>query len=271
MRLSWAKLALGAVMVAAFAVPISSAVAQQSTDQLRVSVNLKDVDLVTATQELTKLTGLMFVVEAANEPFGKVTLQLSNMPAEDIIQYMCKSAGAPFRRDENGGFILSKTAPTAAKTNETGNLVRPAKMRKRIQLMKGDAETIYNQIMFHEAFDPTTPFKKMNDFMKVVQTSPIGFFGNKGAYEPRLISSGPPVSNPIGNHSFSNPNETGNGVVLPGAEIAGQIGGPGGGAGGFQGGPGAGGGQGGTGLAGGQGLVPEGISYISYDPTDNPS
>lgn len=271
MRLSWAKLALGAVMVAAFAVPVTSAVAQQSTDQLRVSVNLQDVDLITATRELTKLTGLMFVVEAANEPFGKVTLQLSNMPAEDIIQYMCKSAGAHFRRDDNGVYILSKTAPAPiGKDNGTGGMIRPAKMRKRVSLMKGDAETIYNQIMFRESFDPTSPFRKLNDFMNVVQKSPLGYFGNKDAYKPKLISSSPAVSNPIGNHSFTNPNEVGNGVILPDAEAAGQLGGPGGGAGagGFQGGGGGQGGQG-TGLAGGQGLVPEGISYISYDPTDN--
>jgi general secretion pathway protein D len=274
MRLSWAKLALGAVMVAAFAVPVASAVAQQGMEQTRVSVRLEDVDLLTAARELTKLTGLMFVVEKSDKPFGKVTLDLKDLPVEDVIQYMCTSAGAHFRRDENGVFILSHDLPAPEKLNPTAEKPHVAKVRKRIPLMKADAETVYRQIMYRESFDPTSPFRKLNDFKDVVMPSNVGFYGTKELYTPKLGPAIPMTSAPVPAQNYSNPNEGANGISLPG-EGANQIG-PGGGQGGFGGQGGLGGNQGqggqggqGTSLVGGQGLVPEGISYISFDPTDN--
>jgi len=277
MRLSWAKLALGAVMAAAFAVPVASAVAQQTSSDVRLSINLKDVDLLRATQELTRLSGLMFVVESSDQAFGKVTLQLNNMPAEDIIAYMCKSAGAYFRRDENGVYVLSHTKLDAANPGIVP--VKPApKMVKRVRLMKADAETVYNSLMFNASFDPTSPFAKLNRFKDVIRTQSQGWYGDgdaKRAYEPKIGPPVTPTSQPIGGRQFANPNEAANGIELPGesAKQAG-IGAPGGGGGGgFGQGNGPGGGAGGGGgqinLAGGQGLIPSGISFISYDPTDN--
>src|SRR5436190_8304161 len=103
MRFSWAKLALGAVLAAAVVAPLTSAVAQQaSPDQVRVTIHLKDADLVTATQVLMQKAGLQMVVEPSSEPFGKITLDLENQAAEDVVRYMCQAAGAYFRRDENG-------------------------------------------------------------------------------------------------------------------------------------------------------------------------
>lgn len=271
MRFSWAKLALGAVMAATFVGPVTSAVAQQTTDDVRLSINLKDVDLVRATQELTRLSGLMFVVEASNEPFGKVTLQLSNLPAEDIIRYMCASAGAHFRRDENGVYIISHTKPDPAKVNDTAEPKRSPKLVKRIRLMKADAETVYNMIMYRETFDPTSPFRKLNEFRSVVQPNPLGYYGSKENYQPKLGPAINPTSQPAST-SFSNPNEAANGVEIPGAESARQGALNPGGGGGFGGqNPGGGGGGGGQAvqLVGGQGLVPQGITFISYDPTDN--
>lgn len=280
MRLSWAKVALGAVMAATVVAPVTSAVAQQAPDQVRVSVDLEGADLLTATQVLMKKAGLSMVVEPSDIPFGKVTLHLSDMPAEDIVRYMCQAAGAYFRKDENGVYILSHNKPDPEKVN---NGVEPKavapKVIKRIKLMKADAETVYNQIMFRQAFDPTSPFRKLNDFAKTTQTQSVGYFGgDKKTYEPRLSPSVIPMAQPTNAGSqTTNPNESGNGVEIPG-EKAGQIGGGGGlgGGGGFGqggGGGGFGGGQGGQGgnfqLAGGTGLVPPGITFISYDPTDN--
>jgi general secretion pathway protein D len=275
MRLSWAKVALGAVMATMLIAPVASAVAQQVPDQVRVTVNMEDMDFVVATRTLTKMAGLQFVYEPSNEPYGKVTLHLTDMPAEEVLRYMCNSVGAYFRRDENGVYVVSRSKPAPEKMDPAGGLV-PAKPKhiQRIRLMKADAEVVYNQIMAREAYDPTSPFKKLNEFRAVADHQSFGFYGGKEIYEPKLggVATSTPV--PAG-RTFNNPNETGNGIEIPGSESAKQIGGGGGG--GFGQGPGGGGGlggglgQGGQGvtLTGGQGLVPPGISYISYDPTDN--
>ncbi|HVT13918.1 MAG TPA: hypothetical protein VHE55_16770 [Fimbriimonadaceae bacterium] len=283
MRFSWAKVALGAVMAATIVAPVTSAVAQQTPDQVRVSVDLEGADLLTATQVLMKKAGLSMVVEPSDIPFGKVTLHLNDMPAEDVVRYMCQAAGAYFRKDENGVYILSHNKPDAEKVNNSAEpKAEKPKVIKRIKLMKADAETVYNQIMFRQAFDPNSPFRKLNDFSRTNQQQQqfFGYFGgDKKMYEPRLGPSVIPTAQPVNTGSqVSNPNESGNGVEIPG-EKANQIGGGGGlgGGGGFGGqgggGNGFGGGQGGQGgnfqLAGGTGLVPPGITFISYDPTDN--
>ncbi|MFI5384975.1 MAG: type II secretion system protein GspD [Fimbriimonadales bacterium] len=281
MRLSWAKLALGAVMATMIVGPVASAVAQQVPDQVRISVDMEGMDLLVAVRTLTKLAGMQFVQEPSDQPFGKVTLHLVDTPAEDVLQYMCKSSGAFFRRDENGVYILSHKKPEPEKINETaGPLPASPKVFKKIRLMKADPETVYNSIVFGASFEPTSPFAKLNNFRNVIdQAHSQGYFGNdKTLYEPKVAPPVTATSQPVGGRGFTNPNETANGIALPG-EGAKQIGGGGLGGGGLGGGGLGGGGLGGGGLGGGQGgqvtltpgqgLVPSGITFISYDPTDN--
>src|SRR5437588_8598102 len=119
MRFSWAKVALGAVIGAAFAAPVASAVAQQPPELVRITIHLKDADLLAATQVLMQKAGLQMVVEPSDKPFGRITLDLTDMPAEDVVRYMCQAAGAYFRRDENGVYILSHKKPEEARINDT--------------------------------------------------------------------------------------------------------------------------------------------------------
>ncbi len=272
MRVSWAKVALGAVMAAMFIAPISSAVAQQTSDQVRVSVNLKDVDLLRATQELTRLSGLQFVVMPTTDPFNKVTLQLTDMPAEDVIRYMCQSAGAEFRRDENGVYVIGHVVAKPSEVNNTAApLVKPKLIVKKIKIMKADPKTLYYALLGQQV-DPLDAYRNLNRVKEITNpAAPTGLWYNaKESLKPKLSV---PVQ-PISGERFSNPNEASNGISLPG-ESANQLT-PGGSGGGLQGGGNQGGPQGGTGqgggnvsLAGGQGLIPAGIDFISYDPTDN--
>ncbi len=277
-RMCWAKLAFGAVLAAVVVGPITSAVAQQTSDQVRVAVNLKDADMLIATQTLTKLSGLQFVVEPTDTPFGKITLQLNDVTAEDAIRYICTASGAFFRRDENGVYIISRTKPGSDSVNNTAQPpVRPAKLIKRIRLMKADPKTVYDFVMFGQPPDMMRPYQELNRLNETTN-QPKGSFMVGKSFDPVV---------PFNGKQFQNPNsESGNGIQLPG-EGGGQIGfGGGGGGQGFggggqglgggqgQGGQGQGGGfgqggQGGGQLIGGQGLVPQGIDFISYDPTDN--
>ena len=87
--------AIGAVVAASFAT------AQVQSDVTRLNVNLKDADLVTATKMVTERTGLQFMFRST-KAFNKVTLQLKDMAADDVIRYICDSAGAYVTKDENG-------------------------------------------------------------------------------------------------------------------------------------------------------------------------
>jgi len=298
MRVSWAKVALGTVLALAVVAPVTSAVAQQQgTDPLRVTIHLKGADLVMATQELMKQTGLSMIVDGSGQPFNQVTCDLVDIPAEDAISYMCQAAGAYFRRDENGVYVISHNKPDATQTNPTADPPAPKhKERARVKLMHADPEEVCSQILFGVPLDPSAKFANLNRFRRVANgdQSTLGYYGDKTNYEPRSMPSVNAVAQPSVGQVTTNPNETGNGVQLPG-EKAGQmgVGGGGGGLGGGFGGGGqggfggggqggfgggfGGGGQGGFGgqggqnvtLQGGQGLVPSGISFISYDPTDN--
>jgi general secretion pathway protein D len=283
MRVSWAKVALGAVMAAMIVAPITRAAAQQAPDQVRVTVNMEGMDLVKATQVLMKQAGLQMIVEPG-EPFGLVTLHLTDMPVEDVVRYMCQAAGAYFHRDENGVYILSHKKPDPALINPTPEPLKPApKLFKKVKLMKAEPEAVISQLLFGAPLDPTTPFAKLNKFRQVINEQQIqGWYGgDRSLYEPKIAPPINATSQPVGNRNFSNPNEGANGIAIPG-ESGNQLGGLGGGGGGLGQGGGIGGGglgqggggglgQGGGGvtLTGGQGLVPAGITFISYDPTDN--
>ncbi len=286
MRFSWARMALATVLAVAVVAPLRSASAQLPQD-VRVDVNLKDADMLTATRMLTQRTGIQFVVEPNSEGFGKITLKIDRVTAEDAIRYICLAAGATFRRDENGVYIISRT-----KAVTTPEPAAPAanvpKIVRRIKILKAGAREVYESLLYGTAFNSERGFEELKRFTALALPNndsalrPIyNLVGNGGStqtYAPR--ATGGPISTPISG------GESGNNVVLP-DEGAGQLGGLGGGGlgggglgggqgglGGGQGGLGGGrGGQGGQGgnvtLQGGTGLVPSGIDYISYDPTDN--
>lgn len=271
-RNTWAKVALGAVMGAMLIVPITGAYAQQQmSEQVRVTVNLKDVDLLQATQQLTKLSGLQFMVMPTATPFNKVTLQLSDMPAEDVLRYMCQAAGAEFRRDENGVYVIGRSLEKKPENNLAEPPIPAKKIRKKVRIMKADPKALYQLLVFNQQTDPLQGYRDLNALNELA-TPPAGrWFGGDNPYGPKIGGASSMPSTPVSTTHFANPNESSNGITLPG-ESAAQVGAGGGGGGGL---PGQGGGAGQNGqngttsLAGGQGLIPQGIDFISYDPTDN--
>src|SRR5437016_5618055 len=117
------KTVMAVVLTATIFGSVTVALAQTDVqpDQVLVDINLKDADMLAATKILTAQTGLQFMFEPGNDPFGRVTLTLHNKTAEEAIGYICKAAGASFRKDENGVYIIghkktdgSVDAPSAA-------------------------------------------------------------------------------------------------------------------------------------------------------------
>lgn len=254
--------------------------AQSAPEDTLVDVVLKDADLMTATRMLTARTGLQFVIEPSSEPFNKVSLQLKGQKASDVIRYICQASGAFYRRDDNGVYIISHSAPsnpTSASDADASKSKHVVKFQ-RIQLQKADPRDVYMQLLNINPYDAAARFKEINDFTGV--TDPIR---RSFQYVPQQgVIPAPQTYQPERTQTYQAPktgSESGNDILLPG-ESAKQFGGGqdeggggggggfgGGGNGGFGGGAGGGGGQGGGNFRGG--FIPPGIDLVSFDPTDN--
>jgi len=259
--------------------------AQDDVLAKRVDLFLKDADLLTATQALTRQTGLEFIIAPSNEPFPAINLSLNGKTAEEAIKYLCEAAGAYAEQDENGVFIIRRGLRPMVTTPVELPVRRPSVIRK-IKLVHADARSVFEQLTNTVVFDPDRGFREINRFgqemhqlRQPISRGEVVVVGN-GANSIPVQSNIQPVG--------MKPMETANGVFLPGESAdqvgfggggrqggGGGVGGQGGlgGAGGLgQGGLGGGGAQGGAGgggLVGGQGFVPEGIERTAYDPTDN--
>lgn len=278
MRLSWATMAFVGAVATALVAPVTSAIAQQGSEQVMVeSIFLKDADLLTATRVLTQKAGMQFVFESTSEAFGKVTLKLDRVTAEDALAYICRCAGASFRKDENGVYIIGKAkAITAEPTAPPEKVV---KTLRRIKVQKADVRNVYDMLLFMTPFNEGRGFEDLKKFKANNQVETT--LGGATSFRPEVMNNTVATYNPV-NTRASNPvtgNESGTDISLPsefgaqgGAAGFGGQGGPGQGGGGIGGGgrgQGGGQGQGNNNLAAGQGLVPQSIDFISYDPTDN--
>lgn len=293
MRSGYLRVAMAAVFTAAILGTVGSAYAQNEVqpEQVHVDLNLKDADMIAATKILTAQTGVAFIFEPSSEPYAKVTLSLHGVTADDAIAYICKAAGASFRKDENGVYIIGhKKADVAtdATTTPAPPPISPGHIHK-FKLMHADASQVFAQITGKGPVDASEAFKFMNDFDSMVNPTRRSQFQKPEIY--MLGNAAGTVFQPVNSQTYATPrtmSESGSNIQIPG-ENAGQVGGEGGGfGGGFGGGQfggggggqfgggGAGqlGGQGGQGAQGGRGLqtgglIPRDIQYITFDPTDN--
>ena len=144
-KMKFVTVAIGAVVAASFAT------AQQQSDVTRLNVNLKDADLVTATKMVTERTGLQFMFRST-KAFNKVTLQLKDQTADDVIRYICDAAGAFVTKDENGVYVISATKPMADPITIES---RPAKkIIKKIKLLHAGADEVYARVVLSRVLDP---------------------------------------------------------------------------------------------------------------------
>ena len=287
MRLKWGRGAVLATLAAMVVAASGSAMAQDGA--VKVDVDLKDADMLMATRTLTSKTGVQFLVEPSTEPFAKITLKVGGVTPEEAVRYICQAAGAEFRRDEHGVFIIGhRKPPTLPDTTVPTKPTKSASVVRKVRILKAKAEDIYDQIVFNTPFSSTKGFEDLKRFAALTSADSNRLFGPAAQLGPYGLSQN---YQPLG--AVATPNrtltgtETGSQITIPnGSEAAGQgfgggrgggfgggqvgLGGGQGGPGGGQGGPGGAGGQNGNAqLIGGQGLVPEGIDFISYDPTDN--
>ncbi len=278
-KMKMIAVAIGAVVAASFAT------AQQS-DITRLNVNLKDADLVTATKMVTERTGLQFMFRST-KAFNKVTLQLKDQTADDVIRYICDAAGAFVTKDENGVYVISANKPSVEPIMLENK--PKSKILKKIKLLHAGADEVYARVVLNMILDPmarqSENLRALNMAKQMVTGQDNGSKTSSVFESLTTFNRYQPTSTP--NKSGSSDN--GSNIVTPADEAnqrggggfgggGGLSGGQGGGNGGFggqgggQGGQGGGqGGQGGGGttLTPGTGLVPDTIDHIQFDPTDN--
>lgn len=297
MRTVWTK--WGAMAAATF-VAAAAAFAQLPEEQ-RIDLSLQDADMVVAIQTLTKLTGLQFVLEPGDTPYGKITLVLKGQTLDEALKGICRSAGATFHREEGGYYVIGHAKPAVAVDpvvpGNNANGVKPKSNKphfvQKFKLRSADAKDVIIRLAGDQPEDGTNIFNRLMRFQRssnptvslyYSQNPADAMYSESGNFRPQR---GQAIQTPLaeGNNDIRLPGEAsgqqgmgggraGGGSFGGGGGGFGQGGGFGGNQGGFggnQGGFGGGFGQGGGGvnLQGGQGLVPNGVEFISYDPTDN--
>jgi len=277
MRINWAKMATLAILAGVVVAPMSIAMAQQGAD-VKLDLTLKDADMMSATNVLLQRTGLQCVIEPSKDPYKRITLKLDSVTGEEALRYICIAAGAYFRRDDNGVFIISHDKPVVEPTVPVVPTKIPKIVRK-MKVLKAGARDVYDAIVNSMPFDVTRGFEALDRFTKLSDRSDMERLYGKN-FDPKMMQVQFGPANQASPTPTQLTGESGSDIKLPGSgESSNQLGGGmgggmGGGLGGGQGGGlggGQGGGQGGgtARLTGGQGLVGESIDFISFDPTDN--
>jgi general secretion pathway protein D len=255
-----------------------------ASDDYLVTIHLMDTDLITAVKAIAQQIKAEFVFEPTDEPYRRISfIKVDQKPFEQVLGYICQAAGATYRKEANGVYVIGPARPKPLESPAPAPTPAPREVQKslviteRIPLRYSRASDIVRIIKTEMMTDD--PFAELRDFV------------NRSLYESSLMMR-PPVSPavplrldgspavPFNNAPVASPDETAREIGEGQRGGRGGIGGFGGQPGGFGGQPGGGGfggGQPGGGFggqfgAGGQAgiLLPsEGFDGIVANDLDN--
>ena len=282
----------GLVATATMGSIVSASAQTTAPDEQRVEqLDLRGANMVEALKILTAQTGVQFLIDNPNDlPFEKVTLKIGPLSVEDALKYVCQAAGAYYKRDENGVYIVSHNKPEVAKVVDAAPVAKKHVSQKKLRMMHASPRDVYEKIMDinplkGDVMFDTRTWSAMKNLAQL--QSGATSVGNPGV----RVEQPNAAAFPIQSSQLAQPkvgvDSAANDIQLPG-ESGHQLGGGGLGGGGLGGGGLGGGGLGGQGgglggqggglggqgggnvnLTGGQGYVPQGIDRVTYDPTDN--
>lgn len=257
-----------------------------ANDDYLVSIHLMDADLITAVKAIAQQVKAEVVFEPTEEPYKRISfIKIDQKPFEQVLGYICQSAGASFRKEASGVYVIGPVRPNLVETPAPAPTAPPAEVQKplvvteRIPLRYSRASDIVRIIKTEMMTDD--PFAELRDFVnRTISQSAPGMQVPVPPSVPMRLDGNPAV--PFNNTPVVNPNElvqdSGEGQRGRGGGLSGFGGQPGGGfGGGFGGGqPGGGGGQPGGGFGGQFGagaqagiLIPEGLEGIVANDIDN--
>jgi type II secretory pathway component GspD/PulD (secretin) len=250
-----------------------------------VTVNLMDADLITAVRAIAQQVNVEVVFEPTDQPYKKISfLKLERKPFEQALGYICQAAGATYRKEANGVYVIGPVRPKPevqpTPTQPVTEAPRPQIITERIPLRYSRPSDI-KRIIEAEAMSED-PFAELREFMeRNLKSNTMGMqLSVPPAVPLRLdgtpvvpMNPVPPTLNPV--PPAQPPAEGGEGQFVGGrggGRGFGQPGGPGGfGQPGGPGGFGQPGGPGGFGQPGGGVSIfqPEGLQGIFANDPDN--
>jgi general secretion pathway protein D len=247
------------------------ALAQDTALSKNVTLYLRDADLLSATRQLTQLTGLNFTFLPSEKPFAKINLSLENVSAEDAIRYICQAAGAHAERDERGIFIIRSGEAREVQSVSSAAPASEKLIVREIEIRKADPRDVMDMLIYGYVMDPE---RLSNDMWSARQRISDGISSSSGmpgyskatTFDPGASNS--PIPNDQGLRLPNVDNGQRAGGAGGGGGQPGGLGGGGGqpGGGGLGGGGQAGGGGSFAGATGGQGLIPEGTHQPDIQP-----
>jgi general secretion pathway protein D len=254
-----------------------------ANDDYLVSIHLMDADLITAVKAIAQQVKAEVVFEPTDEPYKRISfIKIDQKPFEQVLGYICQAAGATYRKEANGVYVIGparpKTVemPAPAPTAPHVEAQKPLVVTERIPLRYSRASDIVRIIKTEMMTDD--PFAELRDFVnRTISQSAPGMQVPVPPSVPVRLDGNPAV--PFNNTPVPSPNEV---MQAPGegqrggrggvGGFGGQPGGfggqPGGGFGGFGGQPGGFGGQPGAGAQAGI-LIPDGLDGIVANDLDN--
>lgn len=237
--------------------------AQAANLSKKVDLFLRDADLVIATQALTRETGIQFLVIPGQQPFEKINLSIKGAVPEDAVLYICQAAGGWAERDANGVYIVRKGVKPELIQDHSHLLVI-----KKVFLTKSDALKIYETLVSSTGLMSESRLKEEDRFSNAPKDPQSGTQGSSAQRTPveKINTSQMPsayivpsseiqkidisenaqvmVKNPSAHQSASSPFARSFGNASKSISFP-------------------------SGSGAGHGLIPAGIEYLTYDPTDN--
>ncbi|MFN7015645.1 MAG: type II secretion system protein GspD [Fimbriimonadales bacterium] len=254
------------------------------SDDYLVSIHLMDADLITAVKAIAQQVKAEVVFEPTEEPYKRISfVKIDQKPFEQVLGYICQAAGATYRKEANGVYVIGPARPKPAETppavqrTSAAEVQKPLVVVEHIPLRYSRASDIVR--IFKTEIMTDDPFAELRDFVnRTISQSAPGMQVPVPPSAPLRIDGSAAI--PYNNTPAANPNEfaqdSGEGQRAGGR---GGFGGFGGQPGGFGGQPGGGfgggfGGQPGGGLGGQAGaqagiLIPEGLDGIVANDIDN--
>ena len=247
-----------------------------ANDDYLVTIDIMDADLIAVVKAIAQQAKAEVVFEPTDEPYKRISfVKINQKPFEQALGYICQAAGATYRKEANGVYVIGPARPkevvpaAPAVPAPPTEVQKPLVVTERIPLRYSRPSDIVRIIKTEMMTDD--PFAELRDFLNrtLAQSAP-GMQVPVPPSVPIRLDGSPAV--PFNNTSVAHPNEAAQDPGEGQRGGRGQPGGFGGQPGGFGGQPGGFGGQPGGfgGQPGGGGILsPDGLEGIVANDIDN--
>ena len=209
---------------------LTTGIANAQGNDARLKVNLKDADLLTATKMIAERTGVQFYFKS-QKAFNRVTLQVENQTADDVIRFICDAAGAYVMKNDAGVYVISAEAPVTESVVAEGKT--KARIFRKVKMLHAGADDIFNRVVLNRMLDPMAKQKELMRAIDLVKANNLSNgLSNSPAYNlyDQFVGTNQFTPKPQATTSTPTAGNEGNSIELPGEkskQMGGMMGGPG--------------------------------------------